>query len=132
MDKSAVFGVGVVAEVCPFVEEPFAVGIDYHTPWVGVFLKTVSDGEISKLRRVLVPLDRMATGPVPGRTCPRVKRHLEPIAGVVGRAANLGQIPARPEVPRPPLRVGLKPARGKDDGVARDPVLDCALSDPHA
>ena len=57
---AAVLGIGVVTKISTLVEEPLSLFIDYQGKRIGVFLEHVSNREITKLRRVHVPGDRVA------------------------------------------------------------------------
>ena len=89
-----VFGIRIVAEVGPFVDEALAGGIDENSERVGVFLKLVADREVTELRRVHLPLHRVAAGPVAAGTRADVESHADAVTGIEARAAHLRQIPA--------------------------------------
>jgi len=52
---------------------------------------------------------------MPGRRRADVERHPQALARVESRTAHLGEVPARPEIARPHLGIGLEPAAGEDD-----------------
>ena len=93
-----------------------------------MLLEGVADREVAVLRRVEVPLHRVAAGPVAEGAGADGERHLDPVAGVEARAAHLGQFPARPEIARPHLGVALEAAggehhRGRAQLVDAPPIL---------
>src|ERR1700687_6195407 len=87
---TAVFGVGVVAEIRPFIDEAFAVRIDHDRERIGVFLELIADREIAEFRRVHFPLHGMAARPVAARRGANVERHANSVASVETAAAYLG------------------------------------------
>ena len=89
-----------------------------------MLLEVVTDGKITELRRVAVPSDRMAAGPIAGRHGADVERHANAVAGVESGAANLGKLPGGPQITRPHFGIGLKPAGREDHAFRLD--LDCA------
>src|SRR5690606_20684159 len=97
-DHPAVARVGVVAEVVAFVEEAPAFGVDADSPRIRVLLESVADGEVAELGRVALPCDGVAARPVAhGRGADR-ERHLDSVAGVEARPANLRQLPTGAQV----------------------------------
>ena len=116
----AVLGVGVIAEVRAFVDEALSGGVDHDAQGIAVFLKAVADGQIAERRRVAVPADGVAAGPVAGRHGADVKRHADAVAGVEARTADRRQVPAGAEIPRPPFGVGLEAARRQHHGARPD------------
>ena len=116
-DPRSVPGVGVVAEIGALVDEPLARRVDDDPERVAVLLETVTDREIAELGSVAIPCDRVAAGPVAGGRRSGLERHTDPVPGVVPGAAHLGQIPARAQVARPPLGVGLEATGREHDGV---------------
>ena len=91
-----------------------------------MLLEIVADRQVAELRRVAVPADRVAARPVAGRHGADVQRHLDAVAGVEAGAAHLGEVPARAEIARAHLGIGLEPAAGQHhafrlhlDGLAR-------------
>src|SRR5581483_9670452 len=112
---AAVFGIGVVAEVGALVDEALAIGIDHDAPGIRVLLEIVADRQVAVLRRVAIPLHRVAAGPVADRLRADGERHLDAVAGVEAGAADLCQLPGGPEIARAHLRVGLEaPGREHD------------------
>ena len=97
-----------------------------------MLLEIVADREVAEFRRVAIPADRMAARPVAGRHRADVQRHADAVAGVEARAADLGEIPAGPEIARAHLGIGLK-AAGRQHH-AFGPHLDGAavMLHPHA
>ena len=118
-DHSAVFGIGVVAEVGALVDETLAVGIDHDAERIAVLLETVAHREVAEGRRVAVPADGMAAGPVAVRHGADLERHADAVAGVEARTAHLGELPVRAEIAAAPLRIRLEPATGKHHRAAR-------------
>ena len=74
----------------------------------------------------------MRARPVPGRRRADVERHLQPLPGVEARAAHLGEVPARPEIARPHLGIGLEPAAGEDDRLGAQVDQPSLMAHPHA
>jgi hypothetical protein len=60
------------------------------------------------------------------------QRHLEAVAGVVGRAAHSGDVPVRAEIAGAPARVGLEAAAGEHDRPGRDGRLAARPARNHA
>ena len=75
-----------------------------------MLLEVVADRQIAELRRVAIPTDRVATRPVAGRHGVDLERHLNAVAGVKARAANLREFPHRSEIARAHFGIGLKAA----------------------
>src|SRR6185503_19753794 len=84
-------------------------------PRVRMLLKPVADREIAELGCVAVPRDRVAPGPVAGRRGADVERHMDHVAGIEARAADLRELPPRSQVARAPLWIGLEASAGEDD-----------------
>ena len=82
-----------------------------------MLLEIVADGEIAELRRIAVPADGMAARPVAGRHGAGLQRHADAVAGVEAGAADLGELPARPEIARAHFGVGLEAAGGEHDAL---------------
>ena len=118
--QPAVFGIGVVAEIGALVAEPLASGVDHDRERVGVLLEIVADRQIAEFGRVVVPPDRVAARPVAVRHRADIERHLDAAAGVEAGAAHLREVPARPEIARAHLGIGLEPAGRQHDRLARD------------
>ena len=116
-DLAAVLCVGVIAEVGPLVEEALACGVDDDAERVAVLLEPVTDRKVAELRGIAVPGDRVAAGPVARGGGAGFEGHLDAVAGVVPRAPDLGEVPARAEVAGPPFGVGLEAAGGEHDRV---------------
>src|SRR5438477_7144931 len=114
-DHMAVLGVGVIAEVGALVDEPFAAAIDHDAPRIAVLLEIVADRQVTELRCVAIPADRVATGPIAGRHGTDVERHPDAVTGIESGAAHLGQIPSWAEIARTPFRIGLETAGGQYD-----------------
>ena len=100
-------------EVEALVEEALAPGVDDDAERIVVLLKAVADIEVAKGRRVQIPGDRVRPRPVAGDRGAEIERHLQPLPGVEARAAHLGEVPARPQIARPHLGIGLEPAAGQ-------------------
>src|SRR2546426_2076652 len=114
-DRAAVLRVGEAVEVGALVDEAPAVGVDEDAEGIAVLLELVADGELAELGRVPVPAAGVAARPVAEGVGADLQGHAEAVAGVEARAAHLGQLPARTEVARPPLGVGLEAAAGEHD-----------------
>src|SRR5262249_37395726 len=99
---------------------------------IGVLLELVADREVAELRRVHLPLHGVAARPVAARRGADVGRHADAFAGVEAGAAHLGEIPARPEIARAPLGIGLEAAAGEHDRLAVQVALDAVAADAHA
>ncbi len=128
----SVLGVGVVAEISALVDETLAARIDHDPEGVAVLLEAVADAEIAEIRRVAIPGDGMASGPVaPGHRAD-VHRHPDAVAGVLSRPAHFRKLPAWTQVPCAPLRVGLETARGENDRAGSHRVIDVVLPDDDA
>ena len=78
-----------------------------------MLLEIIADREIAEFRRVAVPADGVAARPVAGRHGADVERHLDAVAGVEARAADLGELPERPEIARAHFGIGLEAAGGE-------------------
>ena len=130
-DLAAVFRIRVVAEVGALVDEALAARVHHDAERVGVLLKTVADGEIAELRRVRVPADRVATGPVAARRGADVERHTNAVAGVEARAAHAREVPAGTEIARAPRRIRFEAARGENHRIGVDRFLASAAGDAH-
>ena len=95
-------------KVQAFVDKPFSFSIDQHTKNIAVFLKLIANSDITKFGCISVPSRRVAPRPIPVGCCTYVKRHLEAIALVEARTSDFGQFPARAQIARPHLWIGLK------------------------
>ena len=115
-DHAAVLGVGVVAKVRALVDEALAFGVEHDAEGVGVLLELVAHREVAELGCVALPAHGVTARPVADRGGADVERHADHVAGVEARAAHLGQLPARAEVARAPLGVGLEAAAGEHHG----------------
>src|SRR4030095_10189821 len=104
-DLLAVFGVGEVAEVSPFVDESNTARVDHDAERVGVFLKTVANREVTEFRGICIPTDCMATRPVAARRCANIDAHPDAVAGIEACAAAPRETPPRTEVTGPPCRI---------------------------
>jgi hypothetical protein len=130
-----VFGVGVVAEIRPLIDEALTAGVHHDAPRIAVLLEAVADREIPEGRGVEIPAHGMAAGPVAPRHRPDVERHLDAEPGVVTGAAHLGEVPARAEIARAHLGVRFEPAAGEHHGPGTDldlPALVLCLNAQHA
>jgi hypothetical protein len=105
-----VAGIGEVAKVGTFIDEPFAIAVDHDAERIRVLLESVADVEIAELGCVGVPSDCMTPGPVTTRCGTDVDRHLEPVAGVESRPTHFGEVPAGAEIARTPSRIGFESA----------------------
>src|SRR5713226_292468 len=92
-DAPSVFSVGVVAKVCPFIKEALSLDIDDYPEGIGVLLKKLSNFPVAEGRGVEIPGNGVTRAPVAERLCPNIEGHLNPIAGVVGRAPDFGELP---------------------------------------
>src|SRR3984893_8910623 len=110
---AAILGISVIAEIGALVDEALAGGIDQDAERIGMLLELIADREIAEFRRVHFPLHGVTARPVAARSCANVDRHADAVAGVVARAAHLGQIPAGAEIARAPFRIGLKTPAGQ-------------------
>src|SRR5881409_52855 len=119
-DRAAVLRVGEAVEIGAFVDEAPAVGIDEDAEGIAVLLELVADVELAELGRVPVPATGVAARPVAEGAGADLEGHAEAVAGVEARAAHLGQLPARTEVARSPLGVGLEAAAGFDGEAAEE------------
>ena len=126
----AVGGVGVVAKVRTLVDEALACRVDDDREGVAVLLEAVAHGEVAEVRCIPVPGDRVAAGPVAGRHGAGLQRHADAVTLVEAGPAHLGEVPAGPEIARPPGGVGLEAAAGQHHGARvnldRMPVDPCA------
>src|SRR5262249_7477129 len=129
---AAVFGVGVVAEVGAFVDEPLTGGVDENGERVGVLLKLVADREVAELGGIHLPLHGVAAGPVAAGAGADIHRHADAVTGVEARAAHLGEVPARSEIARAPLGVGLKSAAREHHRLAAQLAFDAPVPDAYA
>ena len=93
---------------------------------IAVLLEVVADREVAELRRVVVPLHRVRARPVAEARRADGERHVDAVAGVVGRAAHFRELPAGPEIARAHLGVGFEAAAGDHHGLAGD-VLEVAV-----
>ena len=110
---AAVLGVGERVEIPALVDEALALGVDQQAEDVAVLLELVADVDVAELRRVAVPAGGVAARPVAVGRGADVERHLQAVADVEARAAHLGEFPARAEVARAHLGVGLEAAAGE-------------------
>src|SRR5262245_49091899 len=129
---ATVFGIGVVAEVRALVDEALAVGIDENGERIGVLLELIAHRQVAKLRRVHLPLHRVAARPVAAGTGADLHRHADAVAGVEARASHLGEVPAGSEIARAPLRVRFEAAAGEHHGLAAQLALHARVPDAHA
>src|SRR3546814_5552112 len=117
------------SDVCSSDLAPPA-GVDHDAELVGVLLEAVADGEIAELGRVVVPLAGMAARPVSEGRGADIQRHADAVARVEASAAHLRQLPARPQVARPPLGIGLETAAGEHHSGCPK-VVDAPSSEEH-
>ena len=129
---AAVFGVGVVAEVGAFVDEALAGGVDQDRERIRVFLELVADREVAELRRVHLPLHRVAAGPVAAGTRADVESHADAVTGIEARAAHLREVPAGPEVAGAPLGIGFEAAAREYDRFAAQLAFGAVVPDANA
>src|SRR5262249_45799764 len=80
------------------------------------------------LRRVHLPLHRVAAGPVAAGARADVDGHADSVAGVKPRAAHLRQVPAGPEIARTPLRIRLETAAREHDLFAAQLGFDAVVA----
>src|SRR6185437_1908359 len=59
-------------------------------------------------------------------------RHADAVAGVVARAAHLGEVPARSEIAGAPFRIGLEAAAGQHHRLGAQFAHFAVLPHPHA
>ena len=78
-----------------------------------MLLKLIADRKVAEFGSVHLPLHGVTARPVSPGTGSDVERHANAIAGVETRASHLGEVPSRPEITRPPLRVGFETPTGK-------------------
>ena len=102
---AAIFRVGVVAEVRALIEKALALRIDHDAELVAVAFVAHAGVEIAKIRRIAVPGHGMAAGPLAIRLRADRQCHADAIAGVVTRAADLGHVPAGPEITCAPFAI---------------------------
>ena len=101
----SIFGISVIAEICAFVHEAPAGGIDHDSKWVGMFLESVSHGEIPEFRSIVIPADGMAAGPVSVRGGSDLEGHADPVSGVEASSPDLGHFPTRAQISGAPFGV---------------------------
>ena len=119
-NAAAVFRVGVVAKVGPFVHEPLAVNVHDEPEGVGMFLEVLADFSVTKRRRAQIPLHGMGRAPMAMRLGADVEAHLDGVTRVVGGAANFGELPVRPQISTAHFGVRLKSARAKNNCASVD------------
>src|SRR5439155_402086 len=131
-DRAAVLRVGEAVEIGALVDEATAVGVDEDAEGIAMLLELVADVELAELGRVPIPAAGVTARPVAEGARADLQGHPEPVAGVEARAAYLGQLPARTEVTRPPLGVGLEAAAGEHDRPGGEIAKLSTAADPHA
>ena len=129
---AAVFGVGIVAEISALVDEALPGRVDQDAERIRVLLKLIADRKIAEFRRIHLPLHGMTAGPVAARTCADGERHANAVAGVEARAADLGEIPSRPEIARAPFRIGFEAAAGEHHRLGAQFLRRAIAAHPHA
>src|SRR5260221_2299949 len=128
----AIFRVGVIAEIRAFIDEALARGIHQHGERIGILLELVAHGDTAEFGRVQLPLHRMAARPIAVGARADGQCHAQSLTGIEARAAHLGQVPARSQIARAPLRVRLEAAAGKHHRAGFYLALLVAVPDAHA
>ena len=112
----AALRIGVAEEVLAFVDEAPAVDVDHDAVGIRVAV-LVGAFDVGRLR---VDQHRVAAAPMADRLGAEAQRQTEHLAGVIARAANFHQIPARTEIARAHFGIGLEAAGSQDHGSARE------------
>ena len=94
-----------------------AARVDHDPKRVAVLLKPVPDRKVAEFRRVAVPTDGVASGPVPRRHRADFEGHADAVTGVKARAANLRELPGRPKISCAHFSIGLKAAGREHDAL---------------
>src|SRR6185503_767499 len=131
-DDAAVLRISVVAEVRTFVDEALPISIDHDAPGIGVLLEVIADRKVAEFRRVTVPADGVASGPVSRRHRADFERHADAVAGVETRAADLRQFPAGAQVARTHLAVRLETSGCEYHALCLDVDRAAVVLDPDA
>ena len=132
----AELGVGIVAEVLAFVDEPLALRVDHDAEEVAdlaiVLPLEVGQVEIAVVRRMQVHGRGVTALVEPVALGAELERHLQALAGVVGRSTHFGLGPVLADEAGPQLGIGFEAAAAEDDGTGLQVLgLACRVLGPN-
>ena len=116
-DFAAVLGIGIIAEIRPFIHKPLAFNVHDEAKRIRMLLEQLGHRAVPGWRGIEIPGHGVAAAPVPVGLRPDLQRHIDAIARVVGNAAHLGQFPALAEIAGAHFRIRFKAATSQYHGL---------------